>query len=67
VTEKVTVCRVYDTTKQAYWTSPAGKTHWKKANHAKNAWNCACAWGGRGLFDANPHMEIHTFELNRID
>lgn len=59
------VYRVFDTIAGKYWTSPSGKTVWNQPGHAKNAWNCACSWGGRGKFGDNPHMKVYAFQLVR--
>lgn len=55
--------RVFDTKSQTYWVSPKGKHVWSASAYAKNAWNCACSWGGRGKFDDQPNLEVHKFRL----
>lgn len=62
-----TLYRIFDKSKGAYWTSPRGKHVWNEAGHAKNAWNCACCWGGRGRFDEQPELVLRKFRLVMVD
>ena len=61
------VYRIWDSYINDYWCSPKSKSVWLRAGNAKNAWNCARAWGKTPTFNEQDRFVIHKFDLVKVE